>query len=414
MKRFTLAALFSFLGIVVLHSGEAKQSLRPELAREQHLLGYSLVDWWAGKVYVVSVKERTAKLAIVRNAQKVDSAECSSPKGRYSVFHKNGLWLRNNESGEALQIEAGGQFSTQCFSPEGSFVYSSGKMMRIYDLAKKNRMDLGEGGPYPTWSPDGKWLGFDDGNRYTLLDLKTGTRRKLFSTKNSAGPDWSPDSRYLTYTKPGGSMGGFLFWGIKCIEPYRVWVWRVEDNAHDWVQQICKPGRGFMWVRNSDLLFEQPTEEKQLNALTPPTGWRKVDAGPFSILAPPGWEFHQLTGVDSYVGEFVGDGVVLTFDFGRYSNPLKEEKKPAYVVIHKPVGGRRAKIVSPRTPGHGITGVYFRNVGMSNAALTLFGHDLTSTQQESVLKIFDTLQFGGPLPRYILPPPPPPHTKNVE
>jgi len=20
---------------------------------------------------------------------------------------------------------------------------------------------------------------------------------------------------------------------------YRVWVWRVEDDAHDWVQQIC-------------------------------------------------------------------------------------------------------------------------------------------------------------------------------
>lgn len=133
--------------------------------------------------------------------------------------------------------------------------------------------------------------------------------------------------------------------------------------------------------------------------------WHKVDAGPFSILAPSGWEFHQLQGVDSYVGEFVGDGVVLTFDFGRYSNTLKKEKKPAYIVTHKSIGGRRAKIVNPRTPGHGIMGVYFRDVG-DTAALTLFGHDLTSTQQELVLKIFDTLRFGGPVPRYILPPPP--------
>jgi hypothetical protein len=138
-----------------------------------------------------------------------------------------------------------------------------------------------------------------------------------------------------------------------------------------------------------------------------PANWHKVDAGPFSILAPSGWEFHQLEGTDSYVGEFVGQGVVLRFDFGGYSNPLKEEKKPTYVVIHKSIGGRRAKIVSPRTPGHGITGVYLHNVGDSNA-LTLFGHDLTSTQQELVLKIFDTLRFGGPLPRYVLPPPPPP------
>jgi hypothetical protein len=136
-----------------------------------------------------------------------------------------------------------------------------------------------------------------------------------------------------------------------------------------------------------------------------PTGWHKVDAGPFSILAPSGWEFHQLEGVDSYVGEFAGDGVVLRFDFGGYSNPLKEEKKPAYGVIHKSIGGHRAKIVSPRTPGHGITGVYFRNAGYSSR-LTLFGHDLTSTQQELALKIFETLRFGGPAPRYVLPPPP--------
>lgn len=137
-----------------------------------------------------------------------------------------------------------------------------------------------------------------------------------------------------------------------------------------------------------------------------PADWHRVDAGPFSILAPSGWEFHQLQGVDSYVGEFVGDGVVLTFDFGGYSNDLKEEMKPVYVIIQKTIGGRRAKIVSPRTPGQGITGVYFRNVGDSNA-LCLWGKDLTSAQQELVLKILDTLRFGGPIPRYILPSPPP-------
>src|SRR6266403_1042193 len=90
----------------------------------------------------------------------------------------------------------------------------------------------------------------------------------------------------------------------------------------------------------------------------------------------------------------------------------KEEKKPAYVVAHKSIGGFRAKVVSPRTPGHGITGVYFRNVGLSNA-LCLFGQDLTSTQQELALKIFETIRFGGPIPRYVLPPPPPRATQNL-
>jgi hypothetical protein len=135
--------------------------------------------------------------------------------------------------------------------------------------------------------------------------------------------------------------------------------------------------------------------------------WRKLDAGPFSISAPPGWEFHQLAGVDSYVGEFVGDGVALLFDFGGYSRDLKEAKKPAYVIAHESIGGFPAKIVSPRTPGHGLTAVYFHNVGHSNG-LCLWGKDLTSPQQELVLKIFETIRFGGAVPRYVIPPPPPP------
>src|SRR5437588_489162 len=79
-----------------------------------------------------------------------------------------------------------------------------------------------------TWSPDGKWIGFDDREHYIIFDLQAGKRKRLF--KHSSGVSWSPDSRFLTYTAPGGKMGGFLFWGIQCIEPYRVWVWRVEDG----------------------------------------------------------------------------------------------------------------------------------------------------------------------------------------
>jgi hypothetical protein len=204
-------------------------------------------------------------------------------------------------------------------------------------------------------------------------------------------------------------MGGFLFWGIKCIEPYRVWVWRVEDDVRDWVQEICKPGRGFTWVKNSDLLFEQPTSEESLSTVTAPISWHKLEAGAFSLFAPWGWEFHQLQGVDSYVGEFVGDGVALRFDFGRYSSGcLNKAKKPAYVVAHESIGGFPAEIAGPRTPGHGVTGVYFRSVGRSNG-LCLWGQDLTSTQQELVLKIFETIRFGGAVPRSVIPPPPPPN-----
>jgi hypothetical protein len=128
-----------------------------------------------------------------------------------------------------------------------------------------------------------------------------------------------------------------------------------------------------------------------------PTGWLRVDAAAFSINAPPGWELRRQQGIDSYVGEFVGNGVALKFDFGRYSNRLDDEKEPTYRVSHEMVGGFSAKTVSPRTPGSGLTGIYFPEVTTSNKlvsnSLCLYGTDLTDTQQELALTIFRTIQF---------------------
>jgi hypothetical protein len=143
----------------------------------------------------------------------------------------------------------------------------------------------------------------------------------------------------------------------------------------------------------------------------PTSGWLKIEAGAFSINAPPRWEFHQRQGIDSFVGEFAGDGVVLRFDFGRYSNPLDEAHEPTYVVEHESIGGYGAKIVSPRVPGRGMTGIYFPEITDGNK-LCLYGQNLTKAQQELTLKIFKTIRFGGALPRYVVPPPPPPKNEQ--
>ena len=150
MKRLVAAVLLCLLGIVALNAKNTKQSLRIELAERQRLLGYALVDpASSGEVYVVSVADRAWTKAKVKDTQKPTSHQCSSLEGRYSVFHKNGLWLRDNESGETQQVETEGEFSTQCFSPEGKFVYSTGTTVRIYELARKKSVDVGEGS-YPT------------------------------------------------------------------------------------------------------------------------------------------------------------------------------------------------------------------------------------------------------------------------
>jgi hypothetical protein len=153
------------------------------------------------------------------------------------------------------------------------------------------------------------------------------------------------------------------------------------------------------------------TDQQRQSSIAATTDWQKIDAVAFSIVAPPGWEFHQLQGVDSYVGEFVGDGFALKFDFGEYSNPLKEEKKPAYVIVHKSIAGLPSKVVSAKAPGHGITAIYFPRTFGGNK-LCLFGQDLSSTQEELALKIFETIRFGQVVPPVI--PVPPPASKNVE
>jgi hypothetical protein len=172
-----LTVLLSLLGIVSLNARTTKQPLRDELAEQLRSSGYSLADVYGGDAYVVSVDNRTLKAAKLKDPVKPSPVECSSSEGRYFVFHKNGgIWLRDTKSHEVKQVEAEGQYSTQCFSPEGKFVYSTGKMIRVYNLSKMKSTDVEEGGSFPTGSPDGKWLGFDDGKHYVSLNQPTGSR----------------------------------------------------------------------------------------------------------------------------------------------------------------------------------------------------------------------------------------------
>ena len=99
---------------------------------------------------------------------------------------------------------------------------------------------------------------------------------------------------------------------------------------------------------------------------------------------------------------------MLTFDFGRYSSGyFKHDRPPTYAVVKKKIGGHRATVVNPRNPGHGTTGAYFPKAA-GRDSLCIWGKDLTPAQQELVLRMFETIRFGGPMPRFVNPPPPPP------
>ncbi|MCI0438050.1 MAG: hypothetical protein L0177_02840 [Chloroflexi bacterium] len=125
--------------------------------------------------------------------------------------------------------------------------------------------------------------------------------------------------------------------------------------------------------------------------------WQFVEApaGPdppgFSLRLPPEWTLRELQGIDSYVGEIMGGGVRLGFDYGGYSNRLPYENDPRYVVTYQSIGGIPAKLVRPREEAEDlITGVHFADI--DGVLLTVSGRGLTREQQDIAFAIFRTIR----------------------
>jgi hypothetical protein len=160
-----------------------------------------------GEVNVVAFADRTfTKARLAENQELLEraSGECVLREKRYSPGA--GIW-RTQEEPETDQTDMEDRYPRRCFSADQRrVVYSKDGWVRIYDTVTKTLSNL-EFGHGASWSPDGKLIGFSDGKNYILLDWKTGSRTKLFSTKDTTTAEWSPDSRYLTYTKAGGSPG---------------------------------------------------------------------------------------------------------------------------------------------------------------------------------------------------------------
>lgn len=132
----------------------------------------------------------------------------------------------------------------------------------------------------------------------------------------------------------------------------------------------------------------------------PDTGYRVVDARTFTAVLPDGWIYNPLQGIDSYVGEFTGDGATLFFDHGGYSAPPPAADDPAYTITRETIGGFAAHVVVPRTSAGEITGVFFVDDLTYNGSPILFnltGNNLTPAQQETALQIFRSIRFdpGG-------------------
>src|SRR5690606_31134531 len=114
-----------------------------------------------------------------------------------------------------------------------------------------------------------------------------------------------------------------------------------------------------------------------------------LDFEEFSIEVPADWDSFKLQGYDSKVGGISNGKMVLTYDYGRYSNDFQNETVETCHRTVTTIDGKPELIVQPINKGTGIIGVYIEVSGPMR--FSLMGRDIKD--EEKVLRIFQSIRF---------------------
>ena len=141
----------------------------------------------------------------------------------------------------------------------------------------------------------------------------------------------------------------------------------------------------------------------------PAADWRVVK-GPewpsrpaFSLQLPTGWDLIVLEGLGPHpgkvVGEVVGDGARLEFDFGglSWSRAPSDDRAHSYGFGYEDIGGVRVQMLVSTDNGAGYTGAFFHQVDGPN--LHIEGEGLTPEQQRIAVTVFRSIRLPMPEPR---------------
>jgi hypothetical protein len=147
------------------------------------------------------------------------------------------------------------ELTSQCWSPDDKkIVYEAGDGVRIYEVGNdKSSTPLAPGGKEPTWSPDGNWIAFREGDTFYEIRPDGRDKRKLFHRRDVYTPLWwSPDSRFVAYiaTVP-----------FAIDDFYRLRIRRLEDNSDDWVAEGQISG-DYQWLISPQLVRQASSQTK--------------------------------------------------------------------------------------------------------------------------------------------------------
>jgi hypothetical protein len=143
----------------------------------------------------------------------------------------------------------GDYISSQCWSADAKkLTYDTEGSVRLYE-PESDRSNILAKGTDPSWSPDGQWIGFRDGDIYYAIHPDGSGRKELFRNRWGRAVSalyWSPDSRIVTYVR---QLNFFHGTGVLVDEVQQLRVRRLEDGSE---ARLCSanvsPSANYQWI----------------------------------------------------------------------------------------------------------------------------------------------------------------------
>lgn len=226
-----------------------------------------------------------------------------SPTGKRAIMESRGdIFTIPTENGDVRNLtqSSGTADRAPIWSPLGDkvawFSDADGKgyalMIASQDgMGKPKSISIGDAklAWEPVWSPDGKYIAFNDNKvRVQVVDVMAGTIRTIDTAGNNLergdmGLTWSPDSKWLAYTKAwDNNLRGIKAWSVKTLTVHALTnlfadafspAWD-RDGKHLYFLASTEVALGSGWANTSSQTARPEYEAYVINL-------RKDDQSPF-------------------------------------------------------------------------------------------------------------------------------------